>query len=178
MYELLDRHTMKKTATDEIFTHNSPLFTAFVEFCNGGGTPINRAAESYDSVSGIYKGKTYYRLKLKDTAVAVRVENLIKNLYTEKGTVINQLCTAVIAYMTGKNDETLSYAEVDAMIAEHGSILALLTANRHTSAYDLIINIVPDSYVTLDDKNHILSIYAFYNEKLTAISGKISKLKE
>ena len=171
MFTIIDLHWIKKDSTGEVFTKRSPeLYQEYVDFCHGGGTP-SYDINMFTLLTGKFGGKDIKFPHYSVQGLATRQANLNAEKMRKRGLLIRQRCDSVINYISGKNDASgLTEQQVSDFVAAHGSILQLLSANRHNSAKAAIQAIVPDATITQADKDAVLAIYANYEPKIAELS--------
>lgn len=170
MYTLLDEHNIRYETENIIINKRSDLYDMYVFWCDAGGVPAVARPDIYEAVSGSLKGRTCYFCRRSVAGQTLMESNQSINIKRRRGQLISELCAAVLAYVTGKNDQTdLPPADIDAMIATHGDVLQALQTNRHNTAKGLIQSKTPDQYITQEDIDNVLAIYDRYESKINAL---------
>ena len=173
MYTIIDLHWIKRDSDGVLFSKNSDIYQEYVDYCdaNSPTAAVSVAdASLYEKVEGNYGGKKVLFGKLSAAGKTKRSANLGVNNNRARGLLIAELCSSVHQYITGKNDSAgKTIAEIDAFLAAHGSILVPLQQNRHNSAKTLIDAVVPDQYITQEDKDAVQAMYDTYLPKINAI---------
>ena len=167
MYTLIDEHNIKEDATGVIFNKRDARYDAYVNYCDSGNAPSLARPDVYEAALGKYKGKDCYFCRKGVLGREKSLNNASINIKRRRGELIKELCASVVNYITGRNDQNnLDPADIDAMIAAHGSILQALQNSRHTTAKGLIQAVTPDQYITQDDIDNVLEIYSKYEPKI------------
>ena len=172
MYTIVDLHWIKRDSDNVLFTKNSTMYQGYVDYCDANSpAPVNIADSSqFEAVEGEYNGKKVMFGKLSGAGIIKRASNLAINKNKKRGLLISELCKSVHEYITGKNDSSgKTAAEIDAFLVAHGSILTPLSQNRHTTAKELIDAVVPDQYISQEDKNAVQALYDLYLPKINEI---------
>jgi len=171
MYTLIDLNWIKKDDDGTLFTNKSPQYQDYVDHCDNGAPSVSvENSDLYETAVGSFGGKSCIFCKISASGKALRSEYLNASKKRKRGLLIKELCQSILLYITGKNDASgMSSANIDSLIANHASLLAALSQNRHNTAKSLIDAIVPDALIEQKDLDSVNMIYDSYMTKISEV---------